>query len=354
MASEPDRPRSGSGRQQLHLGIIGFGQLAQSYYVPALRGMTPGLVISVADPLERSRAAARRALPDARLYDHHRALLAGERADGLLVASPPSTHLEIWSDAATQALPVFMEKPFLMAGELERIDPTDGAWRNLMIDFNRRFWPAYRDLSTHLANGSLGRVSEAQFTLHIDSSAWAGLGDHRSDPHQGGALYDLGSHTLDLVFMTFPERPMEILAKRSGAGTPHERIELELGFGSDLVVRCDLAYGRRNREKVSIRGDLGTLRLENPNGRPWMDRAGSRLGRWSSAGVDLALLGYRGAFRSQSMLRFSVRAALQSFVSVLIHGGAFRPDFADAHRVARWTAAADHSIAVGRSVREHG
>ena len=69
--------------------------------------------------------------------------------------------------------------------------------------------------------------------------------------------------------MTFGERPAEILAKRSGAGTPHERIELELGFESDLVVRCDLAYGRRNREKVSIRGELGTLRLENPTTQPF-------------------------------------------------------------------------------------
>ena len=351
MVGEPDRPRSGSGKRQLHLGIIGFGQLAQNYYVPALRSMTPGVVVSVADPLERSRAAARRALPDACVYDDYRELLARQGADGLLVASPPSSHLEIWREAAGRELPVFMEKPFLMAGELERIDPTDRAWRNLMIDFNRRFWPAYRELPTHFANRSLGRVSDARFTLQIDSSAWAGVGDHRSDSRQGGALYDLGSHALDLVFTTFAERPAEILAKRSDAGTPHERIELEVGFESDLVVHCDLAYGRRNIEKVSIRGEQGTLRLDNPNGRLWIDRA-SRLRRWSSTGVDLTLLAYRGAFRSRSMLRFSVCAALRSFIRVLSRGGAFRPGFADAHRVARWTAAANRSIAVGRSVSE--
>lgn len=355
MRRESDRPRgiSGSRAHRLHLGLIGFGQLAQRYYVPALRDLSQGLEISVADPLERSRAAARRALPGASIYEDHRELLARGAPDAVLVASPPSSHLEIWLEAAERELPVFMEKPFPMAAELERIDPTDRAWQNLMIDFNRRFWPSYRDLSRQLASGSVGRVSQALFTLHIDSSAWASVSDHRADPGEGGVLHDLGSHALDLVLTTFGEQPSEILAKRSNHGTPRERVELELAFESGLVVGCDLAYGR-NREQVLIRGEGGSLRLENPNGRVWLERRRSRLGEWSRACVDLALLGYRGAFRGRSMLRYSVSASIRSFLRAVVGNAAFQPDFSDAYRVALWMAAAARSVELDRAVAPEG
>jgi predicted dehydrogenase len=105
-----------------------------------------------------------------------------------------------------------------------------------MINFNRRFWPTYRWLAARVADGTPGAVLHARFTLHIDARRWSTITNHRALPLEGGALYDLGSQMLDLVFVTFGRQPDEILAKRSGNGGLNERVEVTLRFTGGLVV----------------------------------------------------------------------------------------------------------------------
>ena len=332
------------------LGLVGFGRFARNYYVPALRSLIPGARVCVADPLAEARDSAARLLPGSRSYPDHRAVLAREPLDGVLVASPPSTHLEVWQSAARHDLPVFLEKPFLAPGELDNIDPADPAWRNLMIDFPRRFWPAYRDLERRVSGGDLGRVSHAQLTLHIDLAPWLTVTRHRLDPDEGGVLYDLGSQALDLATMIFRQRPSEIRARRYGASGPRDRVVLDLGFASGLAVNCDLAYGDRNRESVRIYGEEGLLRLDDPNMLTWLERAPTRYRgaiRWCA---DTAALCYRGLIRDRSMLRYSVRAALEAFLRAVAARSDFEPGFEDALQIARWTEAAARALAEGRSI----
>lgn len=338
------------GHPVIRLGIIGFGRLAQDYYVPALRRIRRPLEICVADPLDRSRATAVKALGRIPIYGDYQAMLSGQPLDAVLVATPPSTHLTIWRDTGANGLSVFMEKPFLLADELAQVDSADPAWQNLMIDFNRRFWPTYRSLAKRLADGALGTIHRARFTLHVDARRWSTVSDHRAESREGGALYDLGSQMLDLVFLTFGRQPDAILARRRGSGGLDERVEVSLRFAGGPVVECDLAYGPRTIESVHIEGEHGRLQLRNPNFPAWVERRPSMHGRLARSAVDLATLGYRGLVRSQSMLRYSVSAALESFVDTLGSTRPFQPGFEDALRVARWAGAAARSIAVGRAV----
>src|SRR5512132_4143237 len=127
----------------LSIGLAGFGRLARDYYVPAFRTLEGARLVAVADPLAESRADAARRIASIAVFSDLRAMLESSRLDALLVASPPSTHLPIWNAAAARGLPVFMEKPFVLSGQLGEIDRGHGS-SNLMLDFNRRFWPTYR------------------------------------------------------------------------------------------------------------------------------------------------------------------------------------------------------------------
>jgi len=49
------------------------------------------------------------------------------------------------------------------------------------------------------------------------------------------------------------------------------------------------------------------------------------------------VLGYRGMFRSQSMLRWTVSQALRAFFAAVETAQPFSPGFSDALRVARYT-----------------
>lgn len=334
----------------LRLGILGFGRLAQNYYVPALRRLGRQLKVCVADPLDSSRAAAIKAFGNVRTYADYRQMLECEQLQAALVATPPSRHLEIWRATTAFGFSVFMEKPFLLPDELDRIETADPAWQNLMINFNRRFWPTYRALGERVADGSLGRVSHARFTLNVDVGKWSTASDHRAQACEGGVLYDLGSQVLDLVFVTFRQRPTEILARRSGSGGLDDRVDLTLRFPDGLIVDCDLAYGRRNRESVMIQGENAVLHLRNPNFLAWVEHNPSPLIRLVRSTVDFAAIGYRGFFRSRSMLRYSVCASLEAFFRTLGTTRPFSTGFVDALRVAVCARAATQSVAQGRAI----
>lgn len=332
--------------QPLRLGIVGFGHLAQNYYVPALRKMGRQLEIRVADPLKSSRMAASSMFADARIYPDYRQLLEEEALQALLVAAPPSRHLEIWHAASQLGLPVFMEKPFPLADELEHIDAADPAWRKLMINFNRRFWPAYRSLGQHVADGSLGRIMRASFVLEVNAQKWSRITNHRACETEGGVLHDLGSQVLDLVLLTFGQQPDEILARRSGDGMLNQRVDLTLRFAEGLDVDCRLAYGTRNRESVTIEGEKATLQMRDPNFLCWLEHDPSLPGRFARSVADFAALGYRGLFRSRSMLRYSISASLEAFFENLATSRPFHPGLWDGLQVTRCIAAASDSLAV--------
>jgi predicted dehydrogenase len=326
------------------IGLAGFGRLARDYYLPALRALGAVDRLAVADPAPAARAEARARVPSAALYEDPREMLEAHRPDGLLVASPPSTHLALWRAAAARGIPVFMEKPFLLPHELDAIDPHDPAWARLMLDFNRRFWPPYRWLRDAVLSGRVGRVLRARLTLCVDVRPWSRASDHRSLPAEGGALHDLGSQLLDLAATLLGAAPTRLRAAHADPAEARGRARIDLVFPSGASAALELGYTERTQECVWIEGERGRLYLDDPNYLPHRERRGARA---VQRPLDWAALGWRGAFRSRSMLRYTVRAALAAFLSALRDGRGFEPGFDDALRVARWLAAAERSLASG-------
>lgn len=316
------------------LGLVGFGRLAQGYYLPALRKHP--VTLSIADPGPHARTAAERLAPGAKLYADYRELLARESLDALLVASPPSTHLAVWRAAAALNLPVFMEKPFPLSSELGQIDPRDAAWSRLMVDFNRRFWPAYQQLACLVREQRSGRVRSARFCLRVDPKRWATVSNHRADPAEGGALHDLGSQVLDLAAVILGEIPQHVQIDATGAQEYRARLSLAAG----VTATCEFGYAARNEESVRIECERGVLALDDPNFAVHCITSAARTAKATRRVKDLATLGYRGFFRSRSMLRYSIGAAITQFLDSIAAGQPFRPGFDDALRVTQWIATA--------------
>jgi predicted dehydrogenase len=320
--------------QPLKLGIAGFGRLAQHYYMPALRRLNGIQSILVADPLESRRDLARKNLR-AKTYRSPQELLT-QRPDALLVASPPSTHLEIWNDACRAGVPVFMEKPFVLNGELARAESSPDARRLLMMDFSRRFWPVYEQLRELVRSGAIGVPESAEFTLNVDLMTWCAVTSHRLSPREGGVLYDLGSQTLDLVSYVFDADPCSVETETSSRNWEADHVRLSLGFPEGLRVCCDLAYGDRTCERVMIWGREGRLRLDDPNMTIHRERGNSRTPWPIARGKDLLVFGYRGVKRASSMARYSIRAAITAFLGAVRRGEVFSPGFDDAVKNAMW------------------
>jgi myo-inositol 2-dehydrogenase / D-chiro-inositol 1-dehydrogenase len=330
---------SGAGRGELHVGVIGFGRLVREYYLPALQDLRGIRLAAVADPLEESRRSAESHLPADRIFADHRTMLDRVALDAVLVASSPSTHLGIWTEAIGRGLPAFVEKPLALSSQLSSL-PLEQVEPPIMIDFNRRFWPTYNRARDLVRLGALGAPVHLEFGLHIDVRPWSSVTKHRLDASEGGVLHDLGGHAVDLATQIVGGEP-DSIAARSAA----DRIELQLDFAAGSSARCDVGYSDRTREWLHVRGPQGSVRLAEPNMVLHAGTGGFLRNRVMAPLVDAAALGYRGLLRSQSIGRATIRAALASFAASVRTGTAFTPGFADGLRNALWVEAAARSLA---------
>src|SRR4051812_7564760 len=68
-----------SPNRTVHLGVSGFGRLAQNYYVPALGRMSAdATVVAVADPSSACRDAATRLIPGVQVFESQARMLGDD------------------------------------------------------------------------------------------------------------------------------------------------------------------------------------------------------------------------------------------------------------------------------------
>ncbi|MEM7251551.1 MAG: Gfo/Idh/MocA family oxidoreductase [Pseudomonadota bacterium] len=293
----------------VRIGLVGFGRLAQDYYVPALQSIAGAEVVGVVDPLEASLTQARILLPGTSAHTALDAWLQMDAVDALIVSSPPSHHLSAWRSASAHKLPVLMEKPFPLPNELSELRE-DEPWARLMVNFNRRFWPGYEQLRNWIQKGACGDFESATIRLITDAKKWSTVTQHRFEPGEGGALCDLGFQVADLTMHLFGQAVVSVRAERANDS---DILHLEFGLENGSAVHCEVGYADTNCEAVVIRGSERVLRSDNPNYMVWMDRPERAMKGLKRVG-DFMALATRGFFRSRSMLRFTVKAAIESFV----------------------------------------
>ena len=335
-------------RPTLRLGLAGFGQLARKYYVPALRALNGVNISIVADPLDASRAAACAAFPGVVTLSDPGSLFA-ERLDGVLVASPPSTHLAMWNRAATAGIPILLEKPFTLRGELPSAANGAGERRLLMLDLNRRFWPPYQKMRKLARAGIVGDVESVDIYLHVDIRPWCSVTSHRLQSTEGGVLYDLGSQAVDLARWIVGSEPRNVSASSINE-LRGDHVMVDLEFEGGVRAHCDLAYTEPAGERVAIKGRHGEILLSDPNMAVRLRKLHQSDRTIFSYARDLAVFGYRGLRRSHSMMRYSVAAALAAFTESIRRDLPFCPGYEDATANATWLDAAARAMELGTRI----
>lgn len=227
----------------LRIGLVGCGRLAEVGYVPALHAAHGVHLIAVAepDPARRARVAALAggvpAFPDAA------ALLHGVPVDGLVLATPAAAHLADARCAAAAGVAVLVEKPPApdrhQATELAALTPAP--W----IGFNRRF-----DSGIEALRAATPAGAEVAVFLELGYRR-RGWGAHAVTDD---ALLDLGPHLIDLAHWITRADVTDI---RRAAVSP-ERAEFDLALGAARArIRC--ATNRPHRERVEIHHRRGTV-----------------------------------------------------------------------------------------------
>ena len=283
----------------LKIGLIGYGGIGRvhamglrdipfHYGLPADQIQIAG--VATTRP-ETAQKAAREIGCDFATADY-RELLARPDIDIVDVTTPNNSHAEIVIAAAQAGKHIYCEKPLAMNVEegQRMVAAVEAAGVKSQMTFNLRFYPALSRAKQLIDEGFLGNIFSFRGryyrSSYIDPNkpiSWR----QRKEISGGGALFDLGSHILDLIYMLLGpfasvQATMDTLIKdRPTAAGSSERIAVDvddialmharMSTGTlGLVEISRMGTGLPNEVTLEIFGEKGAIRF-NAADPAWLE-----------------------------------------------------------------------------------
>jgi predicted dehydrogenase len=369
------------------IALIGYGSIgrvhAMAYRDLPFHYGLPADAIRLAGVATTRAETARRAAREIGCpvwTDDYRTLLARDDVHAVDICTPNHVHEEIVLAAAAAGKHVYVEKPLAttVAAAQRMAAVVDRAGVKAQLTFHYRFIPAVTRARQLMDAGFAGRIfsfygcyRRSSYISPEKPLSWK----FRQETAGGGALFDLGSHVLDLVAYLLgdvtavqatlqtiiPQRPV---APGSDCLGPVEvddfaLLQLRLADGAlGLVEVSRMATGSMNDLRLEIFGSSGSLRIagEDPDA----------LMVYDVRDPDQPLGGARGLKRLETIQRFEgqvspdwtqpmgfVRAHAEcqyQFLRSIEEGRAPQPDLHDGVIIQRIMAAAQRSASESRWV----
>ena len=265
---------------EIQAAVVGIGNIGTAHARAIAHGEVPGMrLYAVCDINPERLAHAAELFPEAKQYDHIEALLADERVDAVIVATPHPLHSELAGMVLESGRHVLVEKPIAVRrSQAEMLcRKADKAGRVFAIMLNQRTDPIFRRAREIIRSGALGSLKRSIWIItnwyrtqhYYDSGSWRATWPGEG----GGVLLNQAPHNLDLwqwiVGMPTHIRGFCEVAK-------YHRIEVEdeatlmtryAGGATGLFITTTGEYPGTNR--LEIAGDLGKIVIENGTLTHW-------------------------------------------------------------------------------------
>jgi predicted dehydrogenase len=226
----------------VRIGVVGLG-----YWGPNLArnfDRLPGAELAWlcdGDDEVRERMAA--AFPASRATAELDDLLADERLDAVVIATPVPTHAPLAERVLAAGKHCFVEKPLAQsAADAERVvQAAEEAGRTLMVGHLLEYHPGLEMLNQLASSGELGDI-------HYIYGNRLNLGKLRAEEN---ALWSLGAHDVSVLLRLAGEEPYEIQAR----GESYMRSGIEdvvfcfMRFPSGLAAHLHLSWLDPHKER---------------------------------------------------------------------------------------------------------
>jgi myo-inositol 2-dehydrogenase/D-chiro-inositol 1-dehydrogenase len=325
----------------LRFAVIGAGRIG-ALHAAHLAGSVRGAELSAV--VDTNLDAARRtAVRDAYATADLGQVLADERVDALLIASPTPLHASQIAAAARAGKAIFSEKPVALdvAETRAAMDTVEAAGVPFQIGFQRRYDPGFVRARALIESGAVGRI-EMFRALACDPEP-ASLEYLRTS---GGIYKDMAIHDFDVARFLCGE-VAEVSAL--GASLVDPRIG-DLGDADTSVLTLRFQSGalgviQNSRRAIygydirtEVQGERGKVVVENERATPvWTYSKDGVAGDYYHWFIDR----FREAYRLE----------LQAFVETVRAGAKPTPGPVDALESLRVAEAATRSFRSGRPVR---
>ncbi len=259
---------------KIRIGLIGYGGIgrvhAAAYRAIPFHYGLPADSVEIAGVATTRTETAKRAAAEigCDFYtDDYRALLLREDIDAVDICTPNNSHHEIVLAAAAAGKHIYCEKPLAMnvAEAASMANAVHSAGVKAQMTFNFRFFPAIMRAKQLIDAGFLGRVFSFRGRYHRSSyissekpMSWR----LQREITGGGALFDLGSHILDLLYFLLGDFAAvngtldTLIKERPSAAGAAERVPVDVDDIALLTAR--LADGALGTVEISRMGTGAT------------------------------------------------------------------------------------------------
>lgn len=144
---------------KLRIGVIGLGGIAQKAYLPVLSHAENWTLAGGFSPNQQKAQAV---CDSYRMACFSRLDELASQCDAVFVHSSTASHYEVVGQLLAQGVHVYVDKP--LAAELgqaeQLVEQAQKAGKTLMVGFNRRFAPLYRQLKDNMQSAASLRMDK--------------------------------------------------------------------------------------------------------------------------------------------------------------------------------------------------
>ena len=325
------------------IALFGCGRIG-TVHAESVTANPRAELVWVCDPMEgpAKELAARHG---ARATADVATVLADEGVDAVIIASPTSTHVDLVVAAVAAGKAVLCEKPIDL--DIARVD---ACWTEIaplspvvMVGFNRRFDPSFREVHDRIRAGDIGRLEHVAITSRDPEPPPEGY-----LPTSGGLFRDMTIHDFDMARFLLGE-VVEVHAVGANLVAPYIAAAGDIDSAVVVLRSADgaLAHITNSRravfgydQRIEAFGSTGMLSAENQ--RPTSVR-------YATADRSEAAAPYLNFFRQRYGTTYP--AELDHFLSAIEDGAPPEPSFADGRAALVLADAANESLRTGRGVR---
>jgi len=203
--------------EKLRVGFVGTGGIATGAHLPGYQALDTVQVVAAADVAQNNldRFAEKAGVPQENCFTDYRDMLEKVDLDIVTVCTPNSLHCQPTLDAFAKGCHVLVEKPVAISADQCRmmIEAGKKAKKMFMVGQTLRFTKGAAQMKQWVDKKELGDIYFGRAQYLRVRGVPGRLGFVTKELSEGGPIYDIGVHVLDLTLhlMGFPE-PVSVSA----------------------------------------------------------------------------------------------------------------------------------------------
>jgi len=245
----------------VNVGLIGCGAIAEIAHLPAYQNAPGVRIAALADPDARRLGLLSSKFQVRKTYSDYRDLLGDRSIEAISVCVPTGFHHEVVLEAFASGKHVLCEKP--IARTIDEANNMVAAQRKhgvqFYVGFPARFTRVIREVVNLIETGFLKRPLEVHARLAAPSppkGSW-----YFKREMGGGALFDMGAHSADLLSHYFGEGQVTSANFEYGnEGDADLVANLSIDIGGKVKARIEVDWTSQSYERsLTVKGPDGCM-----------------------------------------------------------------------------------------------